>query len=210
MPEVSVIVPFYKAEKTIEKCARSLFEQTLDDIEFLFVDDCSPDGSLRVLETVLEDYPSRKSQVRILKTDSNSGSALARVLGIEKAAGEYLIHCDGDDEVERTMYKTMSEKARQEDSDFVWCDFFRDGPQSFSSSESASCAAGFDKNKAKELDDMDKPVYSNVAPQQPTRRVARVEPEKIFQSASETLDTSDNDDSDGEFDLPPFLKERNY
>lgn len=141
MPEVSVIVPFYKAEKTIEKCARSLFEQTLDDIEFLFVDDCSPDGSLRVLETVLEDYPSRKSQVRILKTDSNSGSALARVLGIEKAAGEYLIHCDGDDEVERTMYKTMSEKARQEDSDFVWCDFFRDGPQSFSSSESASCAA---------------------------------------------------------------------
>ncbi len=71
-------------------------------------------------------------------------------------------------------------------------------------------ATGFDKNKAKELDDMDKPVYSNVAPQQPTRRVARVEPEKIFQSTSETLDTSDNDNSDGEFDLPPFLKERNY
>ena len=71
-------------------------------------------------------------------------------------------------------------------------------------------ATGFDKAKAKELDDMDKPVYSNVS-SQPTRRVTRTETEKIYQSTNEVLDTdNNNDDGDSEFDLPPFLKERNY
>lgn len=41
MPKVSVVVPVYGVEKYTERCARSLFEQTLDDIEFIFIDDCS-------------------------------------------------------------------------------------------------------------------------------------------------------------------------
>ena len=44
-PKVSVIVPIFKVSQYIEKCAISLFEQTLDDIEYLFIDDCSPDNS---------------------------------------------------------------------------------------------------------------------------------------------------------------------
>ena len=72
-------------------------------------------------------------------------------------------------------------------------------------------ATGFDKNKTEILDSMDQPVYSNVQ-QQPTRRT-RVEPDPIiFKSEPETVPVSSNDDSsdDGDFDLPPFLKERNY
>lgn len=42
MPKVSVIIPVYGAEKYIERCARSLFGQTLDDVEYIFVDDCTP------------------------------------------------------------------------------------------------------------------------------------------------------------------------
>lgn len=49
MPKVSVIIPVYGVEKYIERCARSLFEQTLDDIEYLFIDDCTPDKSVETL-----------------------------------------------------------------------------------------------------------------------------------------------------------------
>ena len=49
MPKVSVVVPVYKVETFIERCARSLFEQTLDDIEYLFIDDASPDRSMKIL-----------------------------------------------------------------------------------------------------------------------------------------------------------------
>ena len=53
MPKVSVIIPVYGVEKYIERCARSLFEQTLDDIEYIFVDDCSQDKSIQILNQVL-------------------------------------------------------------------------------------------------------------------------------------------------------------
>ena len=44
-PKVSIIVPIYRVEEYIERCAESLFAQTFDDIEYIFVDDCSPDKS---------------------------------------------------------------------------------------------------------------------------------------------------------------------
>ena len=59
MPKVSVIIPVYGVEKYIERCARSLFEQTLNDIEYIFVDDCSPDKSIEILERIIEEYRPR-------------------------------------------------------------------------------------------------------------------------------------------------------
>ena len=52
MVKVSVIVPVYKVEPYMERCARFLFEQTLKDVEYIFVDDCTPDNSMMVLEKV--------------------------------------------------------------------------------------------------------------------------------------------------------------
>ena len=56
---VSILVPVYGVEKYIEKCAVSLFEQTCNDIEYVFVDDCSPDNSIGILEEVRKRYPER-------------------------------------------------------------------------------------------------------------------------------------------------------
>ena len=88
MPKVSVIVPVYGVEKYIERCARSLFEQTLDDIEYIFVDDCSPDRSIEILNQVIGEYPGRKDQVQIIHHASNQGLALARQTGLKAATGE--------------------------------------------------------------------------------------------------------------------------
>lgn len=57
MPKVSVIIPVYNVANYIERCARSLFEQTLDDMEFIFVDDASPDDSVQILQETLSYYP---------------------------------------------------------------------------------------------------------------------------------------------------------
>lgn len=123
MAKVSIIIPIYGVEKYIEQCAHSLFEQTLDDIEYLFIDDCTPDNSINLLMQVLEEYPNRKSQVIIHKMDRNSGQAVVRKWGIMNATGEYIIHCDSDDWVDTNMYRDMYEKAKQEDADVVVCDF---------------------------------------------------------------------------------------
>ena len=55
-PKVSVIIPVYNAAKYIERCVRSLFNQTLDDMEYIFVDDCTPDESISIILSILEEY----------------------------------------------------------------------------------------------------------------------------------------------------------
>lgn len=125
--KVSVLIPVYGVEKYIEKCARSLFEQTMrEGIEFIFTDDCTPDGSIAILEKVLNDYPERRPQVRIIHHETNKGLAVARVTGVNAARGEYVIHCDSDDWVEPNMYELMYAKAKETDADIVGCDFYEE------------------------------------------------------------------------------------
>ncbi len=127
-PAVSVIIAVYNAERYFERCLRSLFGQTLDDIEYIFVDDCTPDACMSILERVLEEYPQRKPQVRIIRNERNMGSAAVRTTGMRAAAGEYVIHCDSDDWVEPQMYGRMYREARQEDADMVLCGYFEEHP----------------------------------------------------------------------------------
>lgn len=124
MPKVSVIVPVYGVEKYIERCARSLFEQTLDDIEYLFIDDCTPDRSIEILKSVMKEYPNRSSMVIIHRMEQNSGQAAVRKWGILNATGDYVIHCDSDDWVEKEMLEKLYHKARIEDVDILFCDYY--------------------------------------------------------------------------------------
>lgn len=129
MPKISVIVPIYNVALYIERCARSLFEQTLDDIEYLFINDCTPDNSIEILEEVLKDYPWRREQTRILKMPINSRQAAVRRHGINLATGQYIIHCDADDWVDVDLYEKMYDEAVRSHADVVICpirDEFKD------------------------------------------------------------------------------------
>lgn len=121
MHKVSVIIPIYKVENYIERCAVSLMEQTLDDIEFIFVDDCSPDNSVEILMSVIEKYPSRRDSVKIVKMDQNSRQAAVRAYGMRLATGDYIIHCDSDDWVDVDLYEKMYIEAVSKDADAVFC-----------------------------------------------------------------------------------------
>lgn len=122
-PKVSIIIAVYNCEKYIEACARSLFEQTLDGIEYIFVNDATPDDSIIILNSVIEEFPARKSNIKIVHLDKNGGVSNARRIGIENATGEYVIHTDSDDWVDKNMYERLYQKAKETDADIVGCNF---------------------------------------------------------------------------------------
>lgn len=122
-PKVSVIVPIYKVEKYIEKCAVHLLEQTIDSIEIIFIDDCGLDNSMQVLEETLKRYPKRRDSVRIYRNVHNVGLIANRRKGIEMATGEFITHCDSDDWVDKNLYESLYNKAIETDSDVAVCPF---------------------------------------------------------------------------------------
>lgn len=119
--EVSIIITIYNREKYIRDCVCSLFEQTLNSIEFIFVDDASTDNSLLILDDMVKRYPSRKPHVKIIRMENNGGRAVARQAGINNATGEYVIHVDSDDWVDKDMMELLYKKAKEADADIVGC-----------------------------------------------------------------------------------------
>lgn len=126
VPKVSVIVLIYKVERYIERCARSLFCQTMQDIEYIFVNDCTPDDSMKILQSVMDEYPFRTPYIKIISHEKNMGSGLARNTGLSAATAPYVIYCDGDDWVESDMYEKLYIKACTDDADIVMCDYYEE------------------------------------------------------------------------------------
>lgn len=131
MPKISVISPIYGVEAFIEKAAESMMCQTLDDVEFIFVNDNTKDNSIEILKSVIAKYPERSSQVKIINHSKNLGLPTARNTGLDVAVGDFVFHWDSDDYAENDMLETMYDYAVNQDADIVWCDWFL----SFSSNE---------------------------------------------------------------------------
>ena len=123
-PEVSIIVPIYNAEKYIEKCSRSLFEQTFQSIEYIFVNDCSSDNSINVIKEILNDYPNRKEQCIFIELAKNSGPASARNIGLKESRGKYIYFCDADDWTNTQLIEKLYNTAICHHSDIVVCDYY--------------------------------------------------------------------------------------
>ncbi len=121
--KVSVIIPIYRVEAFIERCATTLMKQTLREVEYIFVDDATPDNSISILEEVIARYPHRKEQIHIVRHAENKGLPAARNTGLALATGEYIFHCDSDDYVEPSMLEEMYNTAKEQDADIVWCDW---------------------------------------------------------------------------------------
>lgn len=124
--KVSVIIPIYNVEPYIERCACSLLAQTLDDVQYIFVDDASPDNSLEVLRTVIDRYPEKKTNCTIINHERNKGLPAARNTGLSHAVGEYIYHCDSDDYLETNALETLYHTAKQQGADIVWCDIYEE------------------------------------------------------------------------------------
>lgn len=124
MIKVSIIVPVFGVEFFIGRCVDSLMQQTLSEVEYIFVDDVTPDKSMAVLEDTLSRYPKRMEHVKILHHQKNQGLPAARNTGLAVATGEYVFHCDSDDFVEPDMLEKMYLAAKAKDADLVWSDWY--------------------------------------------------------------------------------------
>lgn len=105
--KVSVIVPFYRAKQHLDNIVRVLQSQTLKEMEFLLVDDCSGDGSYEYACEIT----SCDSRFIILQNPQRRGPGCARNLGIENARGEYIGFVDADDAVSSDYYELLYKKA---------------------------------------------------------------------------------------------------
>lgn len=151
-PQVSVIIPVYNASEFIRRCCDALFSQTLQSIEYIFVDDGSSDESLCIINQVLYKYPSRRNQVVFVSYLDNKGVGVARNAGIKKATGEYIIHCDSDDWVEPNFCEILYFRAKETNADVVTCGYYVDA------------ADGARKNQTPPLVNTD-PLLLSISPQ---------------------------------------------
>lgn len=146
MPKVSVIVPVYGVDRYIERCARSLFEQTLDDIEYVFVNDCTPDSSMALIANIISYYPTRTTQIKIVNHPVNKGLPAARNTGVSQASGDFVIHLDSDDWMEPNMIEKMYLTAKLYNADAVGCDYFKNDepvPSHISDKSEVNCRDHF-------------------------------------------------------------------
>ena len=117
MPKVSIIVPVYNVEKYIDRCLKSLLNQTLQDIEIIIINDGSIDGSKQIIERYINNKKIKYFEKQ------NGGLSSARNLGLKNASGEYVAFLDSDDYVENKMYEEMYIKAKKENAEMIECDF---------------------------------------------------------------------------------------
>ena len=118
MSKVSIIIPAYNAEPYIEQCAYSVLNQTLSDIEILFIDDGSTDKTGSILDKLVESYPYAS-----VIHQENKGLYKTREIGLSLATGDFIGWIDADDYAELNMYEVLYKAAIEKDSELVICDY---------------------------------------------------------------------------------------
>ncbi len=118
MPDISIIVPIYNAEKYLDKCLDSLVNQTKKELEFILVNDGSTDNSEKIIKKCTD------KRIKYFK-NKNQGIGKTRNFGIEKATGEYLMFLDSDDYLSTDACEKLYKKATKEKLDMVVFDFYR-------------------------------------------------------------------------------------
>lgn len=127
-PLVSIIIPIYNVQQYIERCAKSLFNQSYPNCEFIFINDCTPDNSIEILIQTIQNFPTIKDKIQIINKNQNEGLPQARKTGLDIAQGEYIIHVDSDDWVEKDYVELLVQTAINNNADLVWAGYMKDFP----------------------------------------------------------------------------------
>lgn len=108
--KVSIVIPVYKVEKYIERCLRSVFNQTYANIECIIVNDCTPDNSFIIAKELVESYQG-SIDFKFVEHEKNKGLSEARNTGIKMATGYYFFFLDSDDAIPPTSIEKLVETA---------------------------------------------------------------------------------------------------
>lgn len=115
-PMVSIIIPAYNAENTIEAVIRSVQSQTVSAWEICVIDDCSQDDTAKMVEEMAE----KDGRIHLICSEQNGGPAVARNKGIQVAMGQYIALLDADDEWTPDYLKTHIQNIEDNDADISY------------------------------------------------------------------------------------------
>ena len=116
---VTVIIPIYNAESFLERCIKSIINQTYVKLQILLINDGSTDGSIFICKK----YKEKDNRIEIIDK-TNSGVSNSRNIGIENAIGQYITFVDSDDYLENTMIEKLLLAMKNNNVDIVSCRFF--------------------------------------------------------------------------------------
>ncbi len=119
-PLVSILVPVYNVDAYIERCARSIFEQTYPNLEIVFVDDGCTDSSISILQKVISEYPCHQEKVIIIHHPHNKGLAAARNTAVSFCHGDFVCHVDSDDWIDSDAVGALVRRQQETDADIVY------------------------------------------------------------------------------------------
>ncbi len=122
-PKVSIIIPIYNVESYIKRCVNSVFGQTYNNIEYIFVDDGSTDNSIQVLNNEIQSL-SRQLEIKVIRHEKNLSLPTARNTGLDRSTGEYVAFLDSDDWVESNWISDLVRYLVDGHYDIVYCDYY--------------------------------------------------------------------------------------
>jgi len=118
-PKISVIVPIYNTAQYLDKCLQSILQQTMQEIEIICVDDCSPDDSYLIVEK----YRKQDERIKLIRHKVSKGSGGARNTGILAAKADFLAGVDSDDYIKPEMMQTLWDASENGRFDVVCCGY---------------------------------------------------------------------------------------
>src|SRR5690554_80942 len=122
---ISIIVPVYNVEKYIDRCMKSIFSQSYQNIEIILINDGSTDNSGSLCDT----YLNNNSKIKVIHK-TNGGVSSARNVGLELAEGEYIGFVDPDDWIEPSMYESMYNNIKKNNSEICICNYIINNSES--------------------------------------------------------------------------------
>ena len=118
MPEISIIVPVYRAEKYLNACVDSILNQTYSDFELVLIEDGSPDQS----GAICDEYAQKDDRVRVIH-QPNQGQAAARNHALPMTQGKWLCYVDSDDAIHPQMLEHLHRAAEKSGAGISMCQF---------------------------------------------------------------------------------------
>lgn len=123
--KVSILVPFYKVEKYVGRCVESLFTQTYQNIEYVFVNDCTPDKSMEVISKFMQKY-GVEEKCKMIVHEENKGISASRNDCLDNMTGDYFLFIDSDDYIDQNMVELLVEVAVKENADITGCGYIEE------------------------------------------------------------------------------------
>ena len=120
--KVSILVPFFKVEKYVGRCVESLFTQTYQNIEYVFVNDCTPDRSMEVVNEYIDKY-NVASKCKVIVHEQNKGISASRNDCLDNMTGDYFLFIDSDDYIDSDMVELLVKAAMRENADIAGCGY---------------------------------------------------------------------------------------